>query len=210
MVMDTCQTPKPVTTSPRRAPAPGPLRLVQEFVNTRDIEAGTDDIASPAGLARWLVGHGLVPEGTALGTADVAAATELREALRALLHAEHGDAADEGAFWTLDRAAQAAGLAPRFGNRGYRLEPAPAARGITGALGRIVAAVAAAMDAGTWSRLKACRNDGCEWAFYDASRNRSGAWCTMAVCGNRMKVRAYRRRRRPAGRPAAAPTGRRS
>ena len=51
-----------------------------------------------------------------------------------------------------------------------------------------------AMTAGTWDRLKVCRNDECQWAFYDRSRNRSGAWCTMAVCGNRMKGRAFRRR----------------
>jgi predicted RNA-binding Zn ribbon-like protein len=42
--------------------------------------------------------------------------------------------------------------------------------------------------------LKICTNDECQWAFYDHSRNRSGAWCTMAVCGNRMKGRAFRRR----------------
>ncbi len=47
---------------------------------------------------------------------------------------------------------------------------------------------------GTWSRLKACRQ--CEWAFYDWSKNRSGRWCAMSVCGNRTKVRAYRARRR--------------
>ena len=50
------------------------------------------------------------------------------------------------------------------------------------------------MAAGTWPRLKACRAHDCEWAFYDRSRNRSGTWCSMAVCGNRAKARNYRRR----------------
>ncbi|MGH2778535.1 MAG: CGNR zinc finger domain-containing protein, partial [Actinomycetota bacterium] len=31
-------------------------------------------------------------------------------------------------------------------------------------------------------------------AFYDHSKNRSGKWCTMRVCGNRAKTRAYRER----------------
>src|SRR3712207_8580100 len=41
-------------------------------------------------------------------------------------------------------------------------------------------------------RLKACPWDSCQWAFYDQSRNRSGVWCNMAVCGNRAKVAAHR------------------
>jgi len=47
---------------------------------------------------------------------------------------------------------------------------------------------------GTWARVKACVADDCQWAFYDSSRNRSGRWCDMAVCGNREKVRTYRSR----------------
>jgi predicted RNA-binding Zn ribbon-like protein len=62
-------------------------------------------------------------------------------------------------------------------------------------LGTVVAAVYDAMHDGTWSRMKACRNDGCRWAFYDHSRNRSGAWCQMETCGTQAKMRTYRQRR---------------
>jgi predicted RNA-binding Zn ribbon-like protein len=55
-----------------------------------------------------------------------------------------------------------------------------------------------AMIDGTWVRLKACLDPDCGWAFYDRSRNRSGHWCEMAVCGSRHKVRAYRARRHTA------------
>ena len=51
-----------------------------------------------------------------------------------------------------------------------------------------------AMLDGSWLRLKVCRN--CEWSFYDNSKNRSGSWCSMQLCGNRLKTRAYRTRRR--------------
>ena len=71
----------------------------------------------------------------------------------------------------------------------------PQAPGMDGALGGIVAIAYAAMADGSWRRLKACRRDVCQWAFYDHSRNRSGAWCAMAICGNRTKTRGYRRRR---------------
>lgn len=46
----------------------------------------------------------------------------------------------------------------------------------------------------TWPRLKACREDTCRWAFYDHSKNRSGHWCSMEVCGARHKARQYRAR----------------
>ena len=55
-------------------------------------------------------------------------------------------------------------------------------------------AVHDAMAEGSWARLKACPADNCLWAFYDETKNRSGTWCSMSVCGNRTKARAYRRR----------------
>jgi predicted RNA-binding Zn ribbon-like protein len=38
-------------------------------------------------------------------------------------------------------------------------------------------------------RLKAC--PACGWLFLDKSKNRSRAWCDMAVCGNRAKARRF-------------------
>ena len=61
------------------------------------------------------------------------------------------------------------------------------------ALDEVVAVAFGAMLDGTWGRLKACRN--CHWSFYDYSPNRSATWCSMQLCGNRTKTRAYRRRK---------------
>jgi predicted RNA-binding Zn ribbon-like protein len=72
---------------------------------------------------------------------------------------------------------------------------APAGSGAARGLAAIVAVVAAARAAGTWERLKACRQETCGWLFYDVSRNRSSSWCSMQICGGRQKSRAYRRRR---------------
>ena len=70
------------------------------------------------------------------------------------------------------------------------------APGVDGALGRLLVIVYRAMETGTWPRLKACRSDTCQWAFYDHSKNRSGHWCSMAVCGSQHKARTYRERQR--------------
>ncbi len=61
-------------------------------------------------------------------------------------------------------------------------------------MGTLLIPVAESIADGSWQRAKACRASDCMWAFYDRSRNRSGTWCDMAVCGNRTKVRAYRAR----------------
>jgi predicted RNA-binding Zn ribbon-like protein len=71
----------------------------------------------------------------------------------------------------------------------------PDIAGVDGTIARLVGIVFTAMTDGTWARLKACRNERCQKAFYDTSRNRSGAWCSMAGCGSRFKARAYRHRR---------------
>ena len=118
----------------------------------------------------------------------------MREALRAVLLAHNGTAPPvDDAAATLDAAAKRARVRLHFDAEcGPWLEPD--AGGVDGALGRLLAIAHAAMAEGTWSRLKACREHSCEWAFYDATRNRSRTWCDMQVCGNRAKARAYRHR----------------
>lgn len=49
---------------------------------------------------------------------------------------------------------------------------------------------------GNWPRLKICRDEGCKVAFYDRSRNNSGVWHDVHICGNAANLRASRARRR--------------
>ena len=180
-------------------PAPGALEHVRAFVNTRDVEHETDALAGPQELAACLEAHELLggapADGPAATAADVRRAVELREALRAHLRAHHGEPLEPGATEALDAAARRARLTVRFTSLDETaLEPQ--AGGVDGALGRLLALVVAAIDDGTWRRLKVCPADDCQWAFYDESRNRSATWCDMKVCGNRAKVRGFRERTR--------------
>jgi predicted RNA-binding Zn ribbon-like protein len=184
----------------RREPAPGTLRLLQQFINSYNIEREhiglrTEEFASPADLRRWLVRHALLPRNARVRAFEVRRALEVREALRRLLLAHNGSPMDSTAVRVLNHLAEDARLVVRLRRDGQmRLELG--APGLTGALGRLLAAAFIAQIEGTWSRLKACRR--CQWAFYDHSKNRSGRWCVMSICGNRMKARAYRsRHRRP-------------
>lgn len=190
-----------------RQPAPGQLALVQAFVNTLDLETGQDELRDPAALYGWLVERDLIEPDAALTSADLRRAAQLREALRDLLAAHHRgqDAAPARAVASLNGLAGAAPLRLRFAADGSGALT-PARGGLNGAIGRLLAIVYTAMVDGSWQRLKVCRADRCRWAFYDASKNRSGAWCAMQVCGNRTKVRSYQQRRRSPGtaQPATA------
>jgi predicted RNA-binding Zn ribbon-like protein len=174
-------------------PAPGDLELVRQFVNTFDVEDGSDELGTPGELQAWLARRGLVAAGDALTADDVRRAAEAREALRSLLLANNGVPLDPAALDTINEASAHAELRARFDPSGSATLT-PARTGFDGALARLLAIAVGAMREGTWRRLKACAEHTCEAAFYDTSRNRSGTWCSMAVCGNRTKARNYRRR----------------
>jgi predicted RNA-binding Zn ribbon-like protein len=186
-----------------RDPAPGELALVQAFINTHydlEREHGADLFATPAALEAWMARRGLSDAGSVTG-ADVRRVVAVREGLRALAATNAAGAARDrlAALDQLNRAARGAALEVRFSDAGKpRFVP-----GRGGAVDRTIAIVlaiaAGAMLEGVWGRLKVCPGDDCGWAFYDHSRNQSGRWCSMSVCGGRVKARAHYRRRRNGG-----------
>lgn len=178
----------------KREPAPtAELHLLQDFVNTNDIESQRDAIGDPQRLARWLLDRGL-SDGAPIEELDWQRAVEVREGLRALGLANNGKALDDTRLAELNRAAAAYPVLVGVDAKDWSLRSAE--MGVEGFLGAILSNLARSMADGSWSRIKACRNDECKWLFFDQSRNRSGTWCTMKICGSRMKSRAYRSRRR--------------
>ena len=152
--------------------APEPLRRVQLFLNSENHENGDD------WLETWLAENGVERE---------ADARLVRPALRELVRGNNGFPVTPGAIAVVDAAAERLTVGLDVGGR-------PVVRGGGDALDDVLAIALAAMLDGSFRRLKACRN--CHWAFYDYSPNRSAAWCSMQICGNRRKVREYRRRLR--------------
>jgi predicted RNA-binding Zn ribbon-like protein len=147
--------------------APGTLERVRALLNTDDRFHGVDRLhGAPARLV------------------------ELRDALRA--HLTGGDRASLAAIAA--RNPLVLDLDDPSGTP--RLVPAEQADPVGRAAGEVLALVHATATDGSWDRLKECGNPGCRWVFYDASRNRSGRWCSMGECGDVMKARAYRERRR--------------
>jgi predicted RNA-binding Zn ribbon-like protein len=183
-----------------RPPAPGRLAFVQAFLNSFwDLDGdGSEVWSTPGAYGAWLRARGF--DGAAASPGDLGRALELREALRELCGANHDNGDAPAALAALDRIAHAvapaAALAPSL--RTGALDPA--GDGPDAACALALGIVFAARADGTFARLKACPHAHCGWAFYDSSRNRSGQWCSMRICGNRTKGEAFRRRnsaRRP-------------
>jgi predicted RNA-binding Zn ribbon-like protein len=184
------------------------LALLQAFVNTRfdlDDPDHRETFTDPGALADWLAARGLTAGRAHLTPDDVARAIAIREGLRALAFANNGHALDVGAVDRLRVASKGAMTEVRLGAEGPEFVAADAG-GLGGALGVLLATAARAMIDGSWERFKACPGRDCGWVFFDHSRNGSSRWCSMKVCGDRAKSRAYYRRRTgPARRVAGAP-----
>jgi predicted RNA-binding Zn ribbon-like protein len=192
-----------------REPAPGELALVQAFINSHyDLEGrhGADLFETPQALRGWLLARGLVSARTHVAHGDLDRALAVREGLRELARGNGngvGGGADGAGLLNggadvaglLNGAATGASVEVRFANGRPRFVPGRYG-GVSAALGLMLALTAQAMLDGTWSRLKVCPGDDCGWAFYDHSRNQTGRWCSMSVCGGRAKARTHYRRRR--------------
>ena len=153
-------------------------------------------MGTPDQLAAWLTERELAPAGLAVDADLHRRALDIREGIRALGRANNEEPLELEQVAAMNAAAESHPVSVQLASGGWSLEPTGG--GAEAFIGRVLGAVARSMADDTWSRVKACRNDTCRWLFFDRSRNRSGTWCTMAVCGSRLKARAYRARRREA------------
>jgi predicted RNA-binding Zn ribbon-like protein len=182
-----------VSTLLNRADLEAEAELLVAFVNTHDLEEETDALAAPAQVEAWIAertGDYLpAPEGDAH-----ARLLALRESLRALLATNNGAVAAEEELLPLREAAERSRYRTAISADG-ELELLPARSDLTGFEARLLLALERLQSHGLGPRLKACTEDGCRWAFFDTTRNRSRTWCSMEECGNREKTRRYRSRR---------------
>lgn len=169
--------------------APGALEIVRNFVNTVEIDQATDPLSPDDALAQWCREEGGFPDADEATLADL---REFREALRGVLEANAGEGEAAERWQALKPYASRAGYAMDITPAGPALRPLGS--GADSVIAVVLAVVYDAIAQATWPRLKACRKHSCRWAFYDKSKNGSGAWCSMRVCGN--LVKAQRRRAR--------------
>jgi predicted RNA-binding Zn ribbon-like protein len=182
---------------------PPAIRLVRDFVNTYEPQTDEEFLASTDALSDWLAEQHLLPSDAAAEQADLTAAVTVREGLRNVLLGHAGHDPDPEAFDALRDTLADLPVRLDFDLGGYRListrtDP------VGQALGQVLDAIRQSSQDGTWPRLKVCARDTCRWAFYDASRNQVRRWCSMAGCGNYIKMRRAYAARKSRAQPRAA------
>ena len=173
--------------------APSGVALVQDFLNTRAIEDHPDLLADPVLAQSWLT-NAVRAWSTTRGdekrplTVTAADVTKLRALRATIAGLVSGDVSDSPVIGSVP----ASFALSDSGD--VRLEPAGSGwRWLASALwGEILLS----QQTGTWKRLKQCHSPDCRSTFYDRSKNNSGVWHNVKVCGNAANLRASRARRR--------------
>ena len=179
----------------------GQGELVLAFVNTVDVEDGTDELGTPDGLGAWLTSVGLLTGPAAVTADDLALATTVRAGLREALGVSVDLAPDPEIVRAADQALGELPLRVGIGlpgSGGRPLAGGPGLDPVRQGLAAVAVAWAELVSTGESPRLKRCPESTCGWCFWDGTKNRNRRWCSMRVCGNRSKTRAYAERRRPA------------
>lgn len=187
--------PQPVHEDDETNPAPGDLELVRGFVSLHDHEPGSSGSLQPSidTMRWWLRSQELIPVDMEPTESELAWVMEVRAALTAKVRQNMGSPPDPVLGERLNRAADEAGLRPRFDEPGLEVTT----DGVRGAVGKILGVAFLAELEGSWHRFRMCADPTCLTAFYDRSKNHSAKWCSMSSCGNRNKVRMFRERHSP-------------
>jgi predicted RNA-binding Zn ribbon-like protein len=191
-----------------------------DFLNSiaTPVDEPVDWVSDGEGLLAWLEQAGLVPANvlaqlratTTENELDAVAARarELREWFRGFVRARKGQpltAADLDALEPLNRllarderheaiVAGAPGDASALALRPSRRWTSPDAL-----LLPIAEAMARLVCEEDFTHVKACEGPRCTLLFADHTRGHARRWCSMALCGNRAKVAAHRKRLKERG-----------
>ena len=184
---------------------PDQLAHLYDFANSLDVRHFThhgvqhaqgDELAGPRELGVWMGKRRLSPAGARITPAMLETALQLRADIRAYLGCDPVERRRNAPIAGLLNKAlkQFPLVAEAEGGRGFALK---ASR--DDALAGLSAVVAELYDGsiqGTLDRLKMCASEECRRVFYDRSKPSTRRWCMSTLCGNRMKTRTYRERRR--------------
>jgi hypothetical protein len=174
------------------ATAPGGLALVQGLLNTRSTASGFSDLLDDESIAEHWLNEGLREWGELTGSVPIEQTVSARELgeLRSLRDRVRSWVVGDRAGVRIDNPIAV------VSNADGTLRTQPTGTGIRWVESAIWGAVLMAQDRDTLRRLKLCRNEVCGSAFYDRSKNNSGVWHDVHVCGNAANLRASRLRKK--------------
>lgn len=171
-------------------------RLCLDFVATvgERWRRSFERLRAPQDLARWIVGTGMLDTPPKVSVGQLAAGRTLREAINRL--ARPGIEPHPGDREELNRWASRAPLAPQLTATRELVwvgdQPVPA-------MFTTIARDAVDLLSGPLAgRIRECGAADCALLFVDTSRPGRRRWCSTAACGNRVRTKAYRQRRKEA------------
>ncbi len=188
-------------------------RLCLDFANTTSnrMETGREYLTSYTELAAWSQHAGALAEDEvealrhhAASHPDLAAVALERAILfRETIYRIFSAIANGGEPGRADLVALNGALRPALS----RLEVVPSGDGfawrstldgddLDGMLWPVARSAADLITSEDLERVRQCARDGCDWLFVDTSKNHSRRWCSMDMCGSRVKAKRYYQRKR--------------
>jgi predicted RNA-binding Zn ribbon-like protein len=172
--------------------------LNSDYHDWRGTGKSEDRLDKPDWIARWLREHGL-PDPGSLPPKEKEELKRLRSAMLGIVRSlVTGVPVLPGDLDRLNEALEAAPFVERVAEADgrFRVETAPVRMDWIGIRARVAASFARMLEQGEPSRLRICDNPDCRWVYYDETKNRSKRYCDDKMCGNLMKVRRFRAKRK--------------
>lgn len=173
--------------------------LALDFINT---EYGTGDerhdcFENDLCVLEWLETAGLVPNGTEAPAGLLAEARLLRDAARTVVHAAMASVAADLTVVNsvLGKGHPETRLQWDKETQRYRVDVRANARSPASLLWPVADALVKLVTDDKFEYVRQCEAHNCILLFHDLSKSHRRRWCSMATCGNRMKVAAFRNRK---------------
>ena len=173
--------------------------LALDFINS---EYGTGDnrhdcFDDARSVIDWLETVGLVPQGTVAPPELLSEARQLRDAARAIVHAAMKS--EEADLTVINRVLETGRPEARLkweqDTQRYRVDVRFDTESPTGLLWPVADALVKLVTDDKFEYVRQCEAHDCILLFHDLSKSHRRRWCSMATCGNRMKVAAFRSRK---------------
>lgn len=173
--------------------------LALDFINS---EYGTGDnrhdcFDDARSVIDWLEMVGLVPKGTVAPPELLEEARQLRDSARAVVHAamRSSEADLTVVNRMLERGLPETRLKWDQDTQRYRVEVRTGTDSPAGLLWPVADVLVKLVTNDKFEYVRQCEAHDCILLFHDLSKSHRRRWCSMATCGNRMKVAAFRNRK---------------
>jgi predicted RNA-binding Zn ribbon-like protein len=199
--------PIPLSGKPQPDPSPKPMQLADhpalDFLNTvfRPEDALIDVLQSDADVRQWLKDAGWpvetepaeLPPSSLLRTART-----LRTTIRTLVEKQKSGRIAESDLTPLNTLLKQARSYQKVTSKkdgSLRFERKWKQRIPEEILAPLAESAADLIVNGDFSLIRHCESEQCVLWFYDRTKSHHRRWCSMATCGNRHKVAAFRQRK---------------